>query len=100
MQPFDLTVTVDRSEAEAEARILDRVDTRLRACGLARHRVAGAVQYRPRFIGLPLWWAFRRLRGEQVTFTFEPRGRATEVRAAGKLRDRAHAELTEALGGS
>ena len=41
----------------------------------------------------------RRAMDEGVTFTFDPHGRATEVRVAGKLRDRAHAALTEALGG-
>jgi hypothetical protein len=37
---------------------------------------------------------------EGVMFTFDARGPVTDVRAAGRLRDRAHAELTEALGGN
>ncbi len=34
-----------------------------------------------------------------MTFTFAEQGPVTEVRVAGQLRDRAHAEVTEALGG-
>lgn len=67
--------------------IIDRVEPRLRACGLAQHPTASAVQYRPRFVGLVLLWLARRLAGEQVTFTFESRGSITEVRATGR-RDR------------
>jgi hypothetical protein len=34
-----------------------------------------------------------------VAFTFAEQGPVTDVRAAGRLRDRAQAEVTEALGG-
>ena len=73
MHDIDLTVTVDQPMPQAQDQILDRVDHRLRGVGLAMH--------------------------EGVTFTFDPHGRATEVRVTGKLRDRAHTELAEALGG-
>jgi hypothetical protein len=42
--------------------------------------------------------AVRRLQKERVTFTFEEQGQVTEMRVTGRLRDRAHTELTEALG--
>jgi hypothetical protein len=95
MQDIDLTVTVDQAMPDAQDRILDR----LRAVGLTQHVTPGGVDYRPKFIGLVFVWLVRRLQHEGVTFTFDPHGRATEVRVAGKLRDRAHTELTEALGG-
>ena len=99
MQDIDLTVTVDQPMPQAQDRILDRVDHRLRGVGLAQHVTPGRVQYQPKFIGLVLLWWIRRAMHEGVTFTFDPHGRATEVRVAGKLRGRAHTELTEALGG-
>jgi|SRR5580693_3381077 hypothetical protein len=99
MQDIDLTVTVDQPMPQARDRILDRVDHRLRATGLTRRAAPGGVDYRPKFVGLVLVWLIRRLQHEGVTFTFDARGPVTDVRAAGRLRDRAHAELTEALGG-
>ena len=99
MQDIDLTVTVDQPMPQAQERILDRVDHRLRGVGLTRRVTPRGVEYRPKFIGLVAIWLIRRLRHESVTFTFDAHGVATEVRAAGRLRDRAHAELTEALGG-
>jgi hypothetical protein len=99
MQDIDLTVTLDQPMPDAQDRILDRVDDRLRAVGFTRRAAPGGVDYRPKFVGLVFVWLVRRLRHEHVTFTFDARGRSTEVRAAGRLRDRAHTELTEALGG-
>jgi hypothetical protein len=99
MQDIDLTVTVDQPMPDAQDRILDRVDDRLRAVGYTRRAASGGVDYRPKFVGLVFVWLVRRAMHEGVTFTFDPHGRATEVRVAGKLRDRAHTELTEALGG-
>jgi hypothetical protein len=99
MQDIDLTVTVDQPMPDAQDRILDRIDDRLRGAGLTQHVTPGGVEYRPEFAGLALVWLIRRLRHEGVTFTFGPHGRSTGVRAAGRLRDRAHTELTEALGG-
>jgi hypothetical protein len=99
MQDINLTVTVDQPMPQARDRILDRVDHRLRATGLTRRAAPGEVDYRPKFVGLVLVWLIRRLQHEGVTFTFDARGPVTDVRAAGRLRDRAHAELTEALGG-
>jgi hypothetical protein len=96
---IDLTVTVDQPMPQARDGILDRVDHRLRAAGLPRTAAPDGVDYRPKFVGLVLVWLVRRLQHEHVTFTFDTRGPATDVRAAGRLRDRAHAELTEALGG-
>lgn len=100
MKSIDLAVTVDRPVPEAQAQILDSVDHRLRARGLARRPTANAVEYRPKFVMPAIVWVVRRLAGEHVTFTFEQRGPVTEMRATGRLRDRVHAELTEALGGS
>ena len=99
MQDIDLTVTVDQPMPAAQDRILDRVDDRLRGVGLTQRVTPGGVEYRPKFVGLVFVWLIRRLRHEGVTFTFDAHGPATEVRVAGKLRDRAHADLTEALGG-
>ena len=99
MQDIDLTITVDQPMPQAQERILDRVDHRLRGAGLTQRVTPGGVDYRPKFIGLVVIWLVRRLRHEHVTFIFDARGRTTEVRAAGRLRDRAHIELTEALGG-
>jgi hypothetical protein len=100
MKPLDLSVTVNQPAQEAQDRILDRVGPGLRALGFTGRVQAGAAEYRPRFFGLFIVWLVRRLRGEHVTLTFEQRGRATEVRAAGRLRNRDHAEFTEMLTGS
>jgi hypothetical protein len=99
MHDINLTVTVDQPMPAAQDRILDRVDHRLRGAGLTQHVTRAGVAYQPKFIGLVFVWLARRAMHEGVTFTFDPRGRSTEVRVAGKLRDRAHTELTEALGG-
>jgi hypothetical protein len=99
MHDINLTVTVDQPMPAAQDRILDRVDHRLRGAGLTQHVTPAGVAYQPKFIGLVFVWLARRAMHEGVTFTFDPRGRSTEVRVAGKLRDRAHTELTEALGG-
>jgi hypothetical protein len=99
MNQIDLTMTVDGPVPEAQSVILDRVGPRLRDVGLTGREVDGAVVYRPKFIGLVWLWLVRRLLGEGVTFTFTEQGPVTQVRATGKLRDRARAEVTEALGG-
>jgi len=99
MQNIDLTLTVDQPMPQAQDRILDRVDHRLRGAGLTQRVTPAGVEYRPKFVGLVALWLIRRAMHEGVTFIFDPHGTATEVRAAGRLRDRAHAELTEALGG-
>jgi hypothetical protein len=99
MQDIDLTVTVDQPMPDAQDQILDRVDHRLRGAGYTQHVTPGGVEYRPKFVGLVFVWLIRRLQHDGVTFTFDARGRSTEVQAAGRLRDRAHTELTEALGG-
>jgi hypothetical protein len=56
------------------------------------------ITYRPKFIGLVFVWLYRRLADEHVTLTFKEQGSRTEVRVAGKLRDRAYAEVTEEFG--
>jgi len=99
MKTIDFAVTIDGPAAEAQSRILDRVDHRLRSAGFTGHEKAGALEYRPKFAVPAVIWAVRRLRNEQVTFTFEERGRVTEVRASGRLPSRAHAEVAEAFGG-
>jgi hypothetical protein len=99
MKAIDLAVTVDGPVAEAHSRILDRVDQRLRSAGYNGHEKTGTLEYRPKFTIPAFVWAIRRLRNEQLTFTFEEQGRVTEVRAFGRLRDRAYAEVAEALGG-
>ena len=99
MKTVDLDVTVDAPLPEAQGRILDRVDRRLRSAGFTGRHLNGALVYRPKFIGLPLVWLVRRLQNEHVAFTFTEQGLVTDVRAAGRLRDRARAEVTEALGG-
>ena len=99
MKTIDIAVTIDGPVEEAQTRIRDSVDHRLRSTGLTGHEKAGALEYRPKF-GVPaVVWAVRRLQNEHVTFTFEEQGPVTEVRASGQLRDRAQAELTEAFGG-
>jgi hypothetical protein len=99
METIDFTLAVDQPLSQAQTQILDRVDSRLRSAGLTRHEKGDAVEYQPRFIGLVFVWMVRRLSGEHVTFSFEERGRTTEVRVTGKLRKRAHAQVTEAFGG-
>lgn len=99
MNQIDLSVTIDGPAPEAERQILDRIGSRLDGAGLTRRQVDGAVEYRPKFAVPVVLWLVRRLQGEGVTFTFTEQGRVTHVRAHGKLRDRAHAEVTEALGG-
>jgi hypothetical protein len=99
MNQIDLTVTIDKPAADAESLIFDRVDTRLRSVGLTGRQRNGTLEYRPKFIGLVYVWLIRRAMGEGVTFTFTEQGPVTQVLARGKLRDRARAEVTEALGG-
>lgn len=99
MNTVTIDVTVDATMPEAEDQILDRVDRRLRSVGFTGRHLDGALVYRPKFIGLPMVWLVRRLQNEHVAFTFTEHGRATDVRATGRLRNRAHAEVTEALGG-
>jgi hypothetical protein len=99
MQSLDITVTVDRPMPGAQTQILDSVDSRLRSVGLTGRPRDNGVNYRPKFIGLVLVWLIRRLQDEHVLFAFEQRASATEVRVTGKVRSRAHAEVTEALGG-
>jgi hypothetical protein len=99
MESLDLTVTVDRPLPDAQTQILDSVDSRLRSVGFTGHRQDNGLDYRPKFTGLVIVWLVRRLQDEHVMFAFEQRGPVTEVRVTGKLRDRAHAEVTEALGG-
>ena len=100
MNTVNIDVTVDAPLPEAQSRILDRVDQRLRSVGFTGRQLdRTAVVYRPKFVGLPLVWLVRRLHNEHVTFTFTEQGPVTDVRTAGRLRDRAHAEVTEALGG-
>jgi hypothetical protein len=99
MKTVNINVTVDAPMPEAEDRILDRVDRRLRSVGFTGRQTDGALVYQPKFIGLPLVWLARRLQNEHVAFTFTEQEPVTDVRAAGRLRDRAHAEVTEALGG-
>ena len=99
MKIVNINVTVDAPMPEAEDRIVDRVDRRLRSVGFTGRHLDGALVYRPKFIGLPLVWLVRRLQNEHMAFTFTEQGPVTDVRAAGLLRDRARAEVTEALGG-
>ena len=84
---------------DAQRRILDSVDSRLRSVGFTGHPQDNGVNYRPKFIGLIIIWLVRRLQGEHVMFAFDQHGQVTEVRVTGKLRDRARTEVTEALGG-
>jgi hypothetical protein len=99
MQPIDLKVTIDTPMPEAQAQLLDRMESRMRSVHFAGRADGDAVTYRPKFIGLPTVWLIRRLSNEHVTFTFEEQGQVTEVRATGKLRPSPHAEVTQAFGG-
>lgn len=99
MNQVDLTVTINGPAPEAERQILDRVGPRLDDVGLTSRQRDGAVEYRPKFAIPAVVWLVRRLQGEGVTFTFTEQGPVTQVLVRGKLRDRAHAEVTEALGG-
>jgi hypothetical protein len=99
MKTVNIDVTVDAPMPEAQGRILDRVDGRLRSVGFTGRPLDGALVYRPKFIGLPLVWLVRRLQNEHVAFTFTEQGPVTDVRPAGRLRGRPHTEVTEALGG-
>lgn len=96
---IDLSVTIDGPAPEAERQILDRVGRRLDGAGLTSRQLDGVVEYRPKFAIPAVLWLIRRLQGEGVTFTFAEQGPVTEVQVRGKLRDRARAEITEALGG-
>jgi hypothetical protein len=99
VESLDLTVTVDRPMPGAQTQILGSVDSRLRSAGFTGHPQDNGVNYRPKFAGLVIVWLVRRLADEHVMFAFEQHGQVTEVRVTGKLRDRARAEVTEALGG-
>jgi hypothetical protein len=97
MQSIALSLTVDRPIREAQDQVLGQVGPLLRT-GYTARRAGKSVEYRPKFVGLPLFWVVRRIQGDRVTFTFEPRDSATEVRVVGRLRIRRHAELAEAHG--
>jgi len=99
MKSIDMTMTIDQPIPQAQAQVLATVEPRLRAVGYAQHAKANAVEYRPKFVGLVFVWLIRRLRNDHLTFTFEQHGPSTELRATGRLRDRAHTELTDALQG-
>jgi hypothetical protein len=96
MQPIGLKMTIDRPMPDAQAQILEPC---MRSVHFAGHADGDAMKYRPKFIGLPAVWLIRRLANEHVTFTFSRQGPATEVQVTGKLRPRAHAEVTETFGG-
>jgi hypothetical protein len=99
MKTIDFTVTIDRPIEQAQSQIVDGVGSRLRSASLSQRITGNQVEYRPKFVGLFFLWLARRLSGEGVTFTFEEQGGSSEVRVAGKLRDRAYSEVTEAFGG-
>jgi hypothetical protein len=84
MNTVHISVTVDAPMPEAEDRILDRLDRRLRSVGFTGRHLDGALVYRPKFIGLPLVWLVRRLQNEHVAFTFAEQGPVTDVRAGGR----------------
>ena len=88
MKTVNIDVTVDAAMPEAEDRILDRVDRRLRSVGFTGRHLHGALVYRPKFIGLPLVWLVRRLQNEYVAFTFTEEGPVTDVRAGGRAAPR------------
>jgi hypothetical protein len=98
MKTIDLAMTVDGPVHEAQTRIHDSVDERLRSAGYAGREMAGTLEYRPAYTFPFFFWLVRRSL-QHVTFTFAQQGPATEVRATGRLSDRAHTEVTEALGG-
>jgi hypothetical protein len=99
MNQIDLTMTVDGPVPDAERLIRERVGSRLDGVGLTGRVRDGAVRYRPALTFPAAFWLIRLLRGEGVTFTFTEQGPVTQVLVRGKLRDRAHTEVTEALGG-
>ena len=98
MQAIDLTLTVDRPMPGAGTQILDTFEPRMRSVGFTANGQGDVITYRPKFIGLVFVWLYRRLAGEHVTLSFQQQGSSTEVRVTGKLRDRAYAEVNEALG--
>jgi len=97
MKSIELSFTVDRPLREAQDQVLGQIDPLLRT-GYAARLAGDTVEYRPKFIGLALLLVIRRLRGDRVTFTFERRDLATEVRVNGRLGNPRQADLTEALG--
>jgi hypothetical protein len=99
MQPIDLKVTIDGPMPDAQAQILGTIEPCMRSVHFAGHADGDAMKYRPKFTGLPAVWLIRRLANEHVTFTFTRQGPVTQVRVTGKLRPRAHAEVTETFGG-
>ena len=98
MQAVDMTLTVDRPMPGAGTQILDTFEPRMRSVGFTTNGQGDVITYRPKFIGLFFVWLYRRLADEHVTLAFRQRGPSTEVRVTGKLRDRAYAEVNEALG--
>jgi hypothetical protein len=99
MNQIDLTMTVHGPALEAERLVRDRIGPRLDGAGLTGRQRDGTVEYRPKFAVPAVVWLVRRLQGEGVTFTFTEQGTVTHVLVRGKLRNRARAEVTDALGG-
>jgi hypothetical protein len=87
MKSIALTLTIDLPLPQARNRTVERIDTLMRAGGYTRRDHVDAVEYQPRFIGLPAVWAIRHLIGEHMTLTFVQHGAATEVRADGRIRN-------------
>jgi hypothetical protein len=99
MEAVDFAMTVNQPMPDAQSEIISKIEPRMRSIGYAGHSNGDAVRYRPKFVGLVIIWVYRRIiQNEQVTFSFKSSGPATEVRVSGKLRPRAVAEVTEAVG--
>jgi hypothetical protein len=97
MEAVNLTMTVNQPMADTQSEIISKVEPRMHSVGFTGHANGDSVRYRPRFVGFPAIWLIHLIQGEQVTFSFESRGMATEVRVSGKLRSRAAAEVAEAV---
>jgi len=97
MKSIDLTMTIDLPLPRARNRTVEWVDNLMRASGYTRHDRSDAVEYQPRFVGLPAVWAIRHLIGEHLTLTFVPQGSATHVHADGRIRNGAYEDLISVL---
>jgi len=98
MQNIDLRLTVDRPMPGAGTQIMDAFDPRMRSIGFNPSSHGDVTTYRPRFVGLVFVWLYRRLSDEHLKLAFEQHGQTTEVRVTGKVRSRAHAEVSEEFG--
>ena len=97
---IERNVLTDAPPERARAVLKESGDRRLHPLGLrATDEGPGRLVYRPRLAWPLILWAWRRLRGDGVTFSLMAAGSRTAVAVEGRLSEPAVIEVDELLGG-